>query len=440
MTNSDRSEREEPKKAPPDTSILVERLVKIFRIYRRPGDRIRELLHAGRRKYRVDFWALRNLSFQVIRGSTIGVVGQNGSGKSTLLKILCRLMLPSSGKVEISGRVSSLIELGTGFHPEFTGRSNVYLNASLMGFTREEIDDRFGRIVEFSGLKDFIDRPLKTYSSGMWVRLAFATAVCVDPEILLVDEALAVGDALFQQKCIRRLIEFQKQGATILFVSHDMSSVRTLCGRALLLDQGELLADGPPAKITEDYIALLAQKSSGDQLKFRSGEFEREQDAARQHRRYGSFTSEIKLVELLNSNGQKARAIVSGDQGTIRLQVLFHETMENPTIGILLRDRLGNDVFGTNTYYHRCRIRVEPEELLVVDFGMQMNLGPGDYFLTVAVHSDRDHFEDCRDWIDNVLDFRVLPTTPEFIGLARLEPKVTIQTVSSEKIRVSRGR
>ncbi len=422
-----------------ETSIAVENLSKVFRIYPKPTDRIREFLARGKRNYHVDFWALRDISFNVKRGTTVGVVGQNGSGKSTLLKILARLMLPSAGRIEVTGRVSSLIELGTGFHPEFTGRSNVYLNASLMGLSQEEIDEKFGRIVEFSGLKEFIDRPLKTYSSGMWVRLAFATAICIDPEILLVDEALAVGDILFQQKCIRKLLDFQKHETTIFFVSHDMSAIRSLCDRTLLLDRGEVLADGPPAKITEDYVALLAQKSSGDQLEFRSGEFEREADLARRMQRYGSFKAEIKLVEFLNSQQQKVGAVVSGDWATIRLHVLFYEPMENPTVGILLKDRLGNDVFGTNTYYHQWKVKVEKDELMVVDFKMRMNLGPGDYFLTAAIHSDRDHLEDCRDWIDNVLAFQVLSTIPEFVGIARLDPEVKIRAVRSEKIKLSPG-
>ncbi len=340
-------------------------------------------------------------------------------------------MLPSSGTVKAEGRISSLIELGTGFHPEFTGRSNVHLSASLMGLSEEEIADRFDRIVEFSGLADFIDRPLKTYSSGMCVRLAFSTAICLDPEVLLIDEALAVGDILFQQKCIRRLLEFQKNGATIVFVSHDLSAVRTLCERVLLLDQGRIVSDGQPDRITEEYVALLAQKSAGKQLVFRTAETMTEEYEPRM-RRYGNLKAEIEKVELLNSAGQQTSALVSGQSATFRLHVRFHRSSENPTIGILLKDRLGNDVFGTNTYYHECRVDAIEGELIIVDFKMQVNLGPGQYFLTAAVHSDRDHFEDCQDWIDNILAFEVLATLPVFVGIARLEPRIEVRSVESK--------
>jgi lipopolysaccharide transport system ATP-binding protein len=396
--------------------VNVQELTKIFKIYRRPSERLKEALSFGRRRYHADFTAVDNVSLKIEKGETVGLIGQNGSGKSTLLKIMARLMLPTRGSVEISGRVASLIELGTGFHPEFTGRSNIYLTSSLVGFSRDQIDRMVPQVLEFSGLEEFIDRPLKTYSSGMWVRLAFSVAISVDPDVFLIDEALAVGDMLFQQRCVAKLREFQERGVTVVFVSHDLGAVKTLCDRAVLLDRGKKVSEGPPEAICSEYVALMADRASRERLETRL-------DA--HHRRYGNYQAEIDRVDLLNSKGEPASALMSGEKCGIEVSVVVHGTTDHPTVGVMIRDRLGNDIFGTNTFIGGVRIDRDLQKF-TVRFEFDMDLGPGSYYLSAAVHSGRDHLGDCYDWIDNAVAFQILPTIPEFVGCARLKPRISV--------------
>ncbi|MBI4446483.1 MAG: ABC transporter ATP-binding protein [Acidobacteria bacterium] len=396
--------------------IKVVHLTKTFRVYQRPLDRIKEALSFGRKSFHTDFTALSGISLEVNRGETVGLIGPNGSGKSTLLKIMAGVMLPTRGHVIREGRVGSLIELGTGFHPEFTGRSNVYMNASLMGFSRQEIESILPEVIEFSGLGQFIDRPLKTYSSGMWVRLAFSVAISINPEILLIDEALAVGDMLFSQRCIAKIREFQSRGVSVILVSHDLSAVKTLCDRAVLLDGGRKLAEGPPEGISSYYISLMAERAASENIIARS-------DKA--HRRYGSYQAEIESVELYNSSGQRTNVVRSGDKCVIEVAVKVSRELREPSVGILIRDRLGNEIFGTNTYLAGLKISQELKSF-TVRFELDMNLGHSNYSITAAVHSGRDHLGQCYDWIDNALAFQVLPTSPEFQGCARLEPLISI--------------
>ena len=242
------------------TAIAVHNLGKRFKLFTTPGGRFLEYLSAGKVKRHTDFWALREISFEIPKGTTLGVLGQNGSGKSTLLSILAGVLYPSEGSFQIKGKVSAILESGSGFHPEFSGRDNVYMYGSIMGLSKSEIDKKFNEIVQFSELGDFIDQPLRTYSSGMTVRLAFSVAVNVNPEILIVDEALAVGDAIFQHRCFRKIREMQEAGKTILYVGHDTEAVRNLCSQALLLDGGRIIESGDPNKVVNKYYALIAER------------------------------------------------------------------------------------------------------------------------------------------------------------------------------------
>ncbi|MGI8783036.1 MAG: ABC transporter ATP-binding protein [Acidobacteriota bacterium] len=396
--------------------IHAHNLSKKFRIYRRPSERLKEALSFGTRSYHTEFTALDGVDLNVEKGETVGLIGQNGSGKSTLLKIMARLMLPTSGSVEVKGRVASLIELGTGFHPEFTGRSNIHMIATLMGFSREQVDRLVPAVLNFSGLHEFIDRPLKTYSSGMWVRLAFSMAISVDPDVFLIDEALAVGDMLFQQKCVAKLREFQERGTSIVFVSHDLGAVKTLCDRAVLLDSGKKIREDSPEAICSEYISLMAQRASREKFSTRV-------DA--HHRRYGNYQAEIERVELSNAKGETTEVLICGERCVVDVVVKVSGAIRQSSVGILIRDRLGNDIFGTNTFLSGVRIEDDLEDF-TVRFEFDMDLGQGNYYLSAAAHSGRDHLADCYDWIDNAVAFQVLPTVPEFLGYARLKPKISV--------------
>ncbi len=394
-------------------------LTKTFRIYARPVDRIRETLSLTRCLRHTLFTAVDHVTFDVAKGQTLALIGQNGSGKSTILKILAGLMRPTSGDFKVQGRIASLIELGTGFHPEFSGRANVQLVASLMGFSKREIPELLTTVVDFSGLGEFIDRPLKTYSSGMWVRLGFSIAVSVNPDILLIDEALSVGDLLFQQKCIAKLREFQKRDTTIVFVSHDLNAVKNLCDRALLLDRGKTLDDGVPEAVCSHYVSLMAERANSEKLETR---------LTAAHRRYGSYRAEILSVSLVDFQGQPREVLISGERAVLQVGVKVSAGLVEPSVGILIRDRYGNDIFGTNTCLNGIRLDADAGELSV-SFETDFDLGAGAYYVTAAVHSGRDHMSECYDWMDNALAFRVLDSETPFAGCARLKPKITVKRI-----------
>lgn len=410
-------------------AIEIQNLSKSFLIYSKPFDRIKERLTLHQKKYHRTFWALKDISFSIRKGTSLGIIGQNGSGKSTLLKILAGLMLPSSGSVKVHGKISSLIELGMGFHPEFSGRANVYLNSALLGMQKEEIDAKFNEIVDFSGIGEFIDRPVKIYSTGMYLRLAFSVAISVDPDILLIDEVLSVGDALFSQKCIKKIREFQERGVTLVFVSHDMGVIKNLCQEAILLDQGRLVDRGAPQDISDYYMALVQKRYTEETKQFtliqRIGK-ERE----KKKQRYGNFDAMISDIKLFNPSGEEIQGVLSGEICNIIVKALFFEDVENAMIGILIRDRLGNEVYGTNTGFHNQPTgRVRKDEMIFVKFSLAMNIGPGDYSITAAVHPDPYGLKGHFDWIDQALSFKVFPTEPRFIGLSKLNPQIEINRI-----------
>jgi lipopolysaccharide transport system ATP-binding protein len=351
----------------------------------------------------------------------------NGAGKSTLLKILTGTTQPTEGEVRLEGRAAALLELGIGFHPDFTGRQNAMIAGQLIGLATRDLTALIPDIEAFAEIGEYIDQPVRTYSTGMAVRLAFALAVAARPEILIVDETLSVGDAYFQHKCIRRIKEFQEAGTTILFVSHDPMAVKSLCGRALLLDGGRLIQDGPPDRVLDYYNALIAKREASREI------LQAEAASGRTTTRSGTFEARITEIELLDADGRSARAFVVGDPGRIRAWVRFTATVVAPTVGILIRDRLGNDVFGTNSFF------VAPIEgtyatgdELIVDFDVQLNLGVGSYTLTVAVHSDATHLVNNYDWWDKVLGFQIVPgPEPHFIGSAWLPVQVHAERSAS---------
>lgn len=408
-------------------AIKVLNLSKCFNIYKSPLDRLKETFSFNRKQYHEKFWALKDISFSIKKGTSVGIIGQNGSGKSTLLKILAGLMLPSGGHVNIQGKVSSLIELGMGFHREFSGRANVYLNSALLGMQKEEIYAKFSEIVEFSGIGEFIDRPVKTYSTGMYLRLAFSVAISVDPEILLIDEVLAVGDALFSQKCIKKLKEFQEKGATILFVSHDLGIIKNLCEEAILIDRGNLIGRGHPEDITNYYMALI-QKRYAEEIEENAFTHKIDTQEGRIKHRYGNFDAIITKIQLLDKTGEEIAGMLSGDTCTIRVISVYFEDVENAVIGILIKDRFGNDVYGTNTgLLHQDIGPIVKGEVLEVDFTLPVNIGPGDYSITAAIHRDPYGLGGHFDWIDKAIPLRVVSAEQNFIGISKLSPVLSIR-------------
>src|SRR5688572_20337650 len=331
------------------TAIRVDAVSKQFRIYNRPVDRLKESLTRGRWKTHREFWALSNISFEVEAGTTTGIIGPNGSGKSTLLQIITGTLEPTHGKVWHDGRIAALLELGAGFNPEFTGIENIYMNSTLMGLSKSETERLLPEITSFAEIGDFVDQPLKTYSSGMYIRLAFATAIASSPDILIVDEALSVGDAVFQHRCTHRIKEMQESGTTILFVSHDPGAIRALCSRAVLLNGGRVEADGAPAEVLNRYQkVIMAQEAAYAEAQLARVQETTEQavaaldadDASLQFTyRHGNLNAEILRVDLLDASQRPLTMVESGQLVHLRVRVIFHEDLEDPVYGFIIRNR-----------------------------------------------------------------------------------------------------
>jgi lipopolysaccharide transport system ATP-binding protein len=397
-------------------SIQARNLGKKYKRYPGHWSRLGEWLTAGRLRRHEELWALKGVTFDVAPGEAVGIVGQNGAGKSTLLKLVVGTSQPTEGSFDVGGNVAALLELGMGFHPEFNGRQNATMALQMMGYGEEVARRMLPDISDFSELGDFLGQPLRTYSSGMQMRLGFAVATARRPDILIVDEALSVGDAYFQHKCIRRIREFKEQGTTMLFVSHDPLAVKTLCDRALLLDQGQLIREGPAEGILDYYNAIIAKREKDASV---------QQIALSEERvrtRSGDGKVKITSVTMKDEGGIESLSFTSGEPARICCRFRFEEALPEYTVGILVRDRLGNEVFGANTLY--LGVDAPPGdagEEMEADFDLTLNLGYGYYSLTVAVHSPTGHMDRNHDWIDNVLSFQVIPgDTYRFAGVAGL--------------------
>lgn len=380
--------------------ILVQSVSKVYRLYPRPSDRILELLpFAGPSRHR-EFWALRDVNLTVERGETLGVVGPNGCGKSTLLQIVSGILPPTRGRVATEGRVAALLELGAGFNPEFTGRENVYMNAEIMGLRRSHVDEVFPHIAAFAEIGEFMDRPVKEYSSGMYVRLAFAAAIHVSPDLLIVDEALAVGDAIFSNRCIHKLQDLRRRGVTILFVSHDLGLVKQLADRAIFLLNGRIAAEGRPSDVVNRYVGMVLERQQREDR----GAEARERPV-RSSFRHGDGVSRITEAKLLGESGDETEILQSGERATVRVTARFEAVVDEPVVGILIRNRLGIDVFGTNTRVEQRRLgSFRPGDELQVDFQFDCLLTRQEYTLTVAT---QNWDGTSQDWLDDVLAFQV---------------------------------
>lgn len=401
--------------------IRVDNIHKTFKLYPSPADRLKEIIL--RKRYCQEFEALQGITFSVAAGETLGIIGENGAGKSTILKVLTGVLLPDSGTIRIDGKITGLLELGTGFNPEFTGLQNIYLNGTLLGMPKEMISNKLESIIDFTELGQFIHQPLKTYSSGMVMRLAFSIAIHADPQAFVVDEALSVGDAYFQQKCMNKIKAFKEKGGAIVFVSHDLNAVKVLCGRALLLQKGCITGEGDPNDVVNMYNFLLAQKSEKEGIC--------KKQSPQQKQTYGNFKAEIFNVELMNSHNQESEIFVSGERCIVSIYLKANKDIKDIVVGVLIRDKFGQDIFGTNTYHlsfpihlqggTKCRLSYVIEEL---------NLGPGRYTITVAAHKDATHLNECYFWTDAIKSFEVVSSTDfAFIGLSRLKPQLRIDSI-----------
>jgi homopolymeric O-antigen transport system ATP-binding protein len=411
-------------------ALRVESISKQYRIYNRPSDRLKETVTRGRWKAHREFWALKDISFEVEAGTTTGIIGPNGSGKSTLLQIITGTLEPTHGRVWLEGRVAALLELGAGFNAEFTGIENIFMNASLLGLSRAETEALLPEIASFAEIGDFIYQPLKTYSSGMYVRLAFAVAIAVSPQILIIDEALAVGDAVFQHRCTRRIKEMQESGTTILFVSHDPGAIRALCSRAILLDHGRMEADGPPSEVLARYQkVIMAQEAAYAQAEIvREKPATEEIDAPQFTYRHGNGTAEILKVELLDASQEPAAIVESGQLVHLRMRVVFNEDVMDPVYGFIIRNRHGIHLYGTNTRVQGITSGIIKNGSRVeTTFSFNAWLAPDLYSISIAVHSPEAV---SFDWLDGSLFFRVISGIP-IEGVANLNATATTHPLDS---------
>lgn len=430
--------------------VRVQGVSKLYATYERPSDRLRQMAAyglarvspsgavrqrlrnwaAGRARM---FYALQDVSLEVGRGETVGIIGRNGSGKSTLLQIIAGTLTPSAGSTSVSGRVAALLELGAGFNPEFTGRENAYLNAQLLGLTKEQVDERFADIAAFADIGDFIDQPVKVYSSGMFVRLAFAVVAHVDADVLIIDEALAVGDAFFTQKCMRFLRQFMTRG-TVLFVSHDTASVRGLCNRAIWLERGQVVSAGDPRAVCDLYLQAFYEERQGKSSKtsFRQGFVEdRIRDLRDQRLKFinttelrndlkifefdanassfGAGGAQILSVRFLDLDGQPLSWVVGGEEIILEVEVECFADLDAPIVGFFIKDRLGQTLFGDNTYlaFRERPLHCESGERFVARFQFAMPILPkGDYTVNAAVANGTQENHVQQHWIHDALAFR----------------------------------
>ncbi len=390
-----------------DTAIEVSDVTKVYRLYERQRDRLWETLGLDRKKTYKEKYALNHVSFRVKRGETVGIIGTNGSGKSTMLKLITGVLTPTAGSIRVDGRISALLELGAGFNMEYTGIENVYLNGAMIGFTKEEIDARLDDIISFADIGDYINQPVKSYSSGMFVRLAFAVAINIDPEILIVDEALSVGDVFFQSKCYRKFEEFRRAGKTILFVSHDLSAISRYCDRAILLNQGDLIYDGTPKEAIDLYKKVLVgqyEEKPAEQPEAADGEkreiqgigsgsdlWKRRYPVNPSLVEYGEKNGEIVDYALLDENGLMTSNFLKGTVFTVRMKIRAHADILEPIFAFTIKNMKGIEICGTNTTMEHVPVpTMHDGDEHVVEFTQKMDLQGGEYLLSLGCTGYQD--------------------------------------------------
>ena len=381
-------------------AIEAEKISKVYRLYDRPRDRFLEAINPKKRRSK-DHYALTDVDFKIKKGETVGIIGTNGSGKSTILKIITGVLSPTSGNITVNGRISALLELGAGFNMEYNGIENIYLNGTMMGFSRKEIDERLDSILQFADIGEYVYQPCKTYSSGMFVRLAFAVAINIDPEILIVDEALSVGDVFFQSKCYHKFEEFKEQGKTILFVSHDLSSIAKYCDRVILLNKGIKLDEGGPKEMIDAYKqVLVGQYKVTDDSEVSMDDLSRMSSEAAEAvnpdaLEYGTGDAKIRDYYITDKNGTRTTAIIKGEEFTIHFSVDFTADIKAPIFAFTVKNIRGTEITGTNTMYEKAFLEpVKSGYTKTVTFRQRMDLQGGEYLLSFGVTGyEQDKFQ-----------------------------------------------
>lgn len=411
-------------------AVKVKALTKSYKLYGSPKDRLKEAFHPFGKKLHHPFNALDNVNLEILRGSTTGIVGRNGSGKSTLLQCICGIVTPSNGEIEVNGKIAALLELGAGFNPEFSGRDNLYINGAILGLTEQEVDKRLDKILAFADIGEYIDQPVRAYSSGMYVRLAFAIAIHVDPEILIVDEALAVGDIHFQAKCFDRFHEFREQGVTVIFVTHDLNMVTRYCDQAYLLNQGKIVAQGNPREVVANYRKLAVGFDAD------SGNSETEKriplfDANPYETRYGNDKAKIIDGGIFTSSGAAAQILQCGEEHSVKMRIKFEEKVESPIFAFTIKDSKGTEIAGTNTEFSEVETGVfENGDIAEIEFKQTISLNAGNFLLSLGcvkfIEGELEIFDRRHDFIS----FQII-SEKAVVGVVDLNSEINIKRKSS---------
>ena len=430
-----------------ELAIHVDRVSKVYKLYRRNRDRLIESLGLTKKKLSTPHYALKDVSLDIYKGETVGIIGTNGSGKSTILKIITGVLHETSGTVQVNGRISALLELGAGFNMEYNGIENIYLNGTMIGFSEKEIDEKLQDILDFADIGDYVYQPVKTYSSGMFVRLAFAVAINIDPEILIVDEALSVGDVFFQAKCYRKFEEFKKKGKTILFVSHDLSAISKYCDRAILLNQGVKLGEGSPKDMIDAYKQVLAGQyetpkagvdvpdltADGD-VRAALDKQKKKQEAARmgvnpETLEYGTKQAEIVSYYITDKNDVQTTAILKGDEFTMHMKVKIGQDLPAPIFAFSIKNIKGVEITGTNTMFEKTFLEsVKVGQVLEITFRQKMRLQGGDYLISLGVTGyEKDTFKVYHRLYD-VLNITVV-SDKDTVGYFDMESQVEVKEI-----------
>lgn len=432
-----------------EKAISVTNVTKIYKLYDKPIDRLKEALSITHKNYHRDFYALNGISFDVEKGQVVGIIGTNGSGKSTILKIITGVLTPTTGELKVNGVISALLELGAGFNMDYTGIENIYMNGTMMGFSKKEMDQKLQDILGFADIGDFVYQPVKTYSSGMFVRLAFALAINVEPEILIVDEALSVGDVFFQAKCYRRMEEIRQSGTTILMVTHDMGAIIKYCDRVVVLNKGNFVAEGEPGKMVDLYKKILANQMDalGEELEeLRAdalNDFSGEQAVPRSRRNqgfmkekltlnpnrteYGDKRAEIVDFGLLDERGNVTNLLLKGEYFTIRERIHFQTEIETPIFTYTIKDKRGADLTGTNTMYESSDVKaVKNGDEYEVEFKQKMTLQGGEYLLSMSCTGFENGEHVVYHRLYDIANITVI-SNKNTVGVYDMEPEVSLK-------------